>query len=269
LRKDLTPAATSSKPYSREQIVSAWSIQAVLITKHITVIKRPCGCKIERVNVTAKIVHAGSQPSFILYRREIYRLITSPKPDFEQLCIVLPCLMSFRTMEVATWRAEYIHHLSGDCSVMDAKKKRLMPVPLNSFVANLAESVLDGRSEGYVLRSRSCGGRGRGLDKPLSDVAIWKVWKYHAARLNLFPSPDEYSPIVGRRFFAAEWFYALGLSLATLSKIMRHNDIPTTSRYVLHLIFYEDLKRDYDSFQFKVMEEMTKQNMENLPYVKE
>lgn len=267
MRKDLTASNSSSRPYSYEQIVSAWSIQAVLITKHITVIKRPDGCKIERVRVQAKITRAGGESSFVLYRREIYRLISSPKSDFDQLCITLPCLMSFRTMETATWRAEYIHFNVGDCSVMDAKKKRLMPVPLNTLVARLVESVLNGRSEGYVLRSRSSGGRGRGLNKPLSDVAIWKVWKYHASRLNLFPSPDEYSPIVGRRFFAAEWFYALGLSLATLSKIMRHNDIPTTSRYVLHLIFYEDLKRDYDSFQFKVMDEMTKQNMENLRYV--
>jgi len=124
------------------------------------------------------------------------------------------------------------------------------------LVAKHAEEALDARSEGYVICNESTAWRGR--DLPLTTTAIWYVWRKYGQLLGLYPSPSEYSPIVGRRFFAAEWFYGQGLSLASLSKIMRHNNIETTARYVSQLIFYEDLKRDYDRFQLRLMEDLMK-----------
>jgi integrase len=267
-RFDFVPQILSPEYMIIRQEVSV-SVQAIIVRGEITPkasSEAVRGGVIVARNTTVQGYCREGGRSFTLFRHEFYRLLSSAADPFVQLAVELPCLMGFRCREVATWRAEYIQFNLGYCLVLDAKKKQLFPLPLNAVVAKHAEAVLSGRTEGYVLKSRSTGGRGRHLDKPLSDVAVWKVWRNQAERLNLFPSPTEYSPVVGRRFFAAEWFYGQGLSLATLSRLMRHNDIPTTSRYVEQLIFAEDLKRDYSKFELKVMEEMTKQ-MENMQYV--
>jgi len=175
------------------------------------------------------------------------RLITFPKPAHAQLCLLLPTTMGFRANEVCTWRAEYIDFNKGDTFVMDAKKKKLFQIPLNIQVAALTEKLLKGRREGYVLKSRS----NRNPGDPLSPFAIWHTWRKWAVKARL-PNPEEFSPAVGRRFFAAEWYHRQRLSLMTLSMIMRHSEPRITLGYVQKLIFYEDLKQDYKQFQFNV-----------------
>ena len=186
---------------------------------------------------------------FIIYRDEMLKLLTFPKPTHDQLCLLLPTVMGFRANEVCTWRAEYIDFDHGDTLVMDAKKKRLFQIPLNIQVAALTEKLLKDRREGYVLRSRS----NRNLGKLLSPFAIWHVWRKWSMRARLF-NWEEFSPAVGRRFFAAEWYHRQRLSLMTLSMIMRHSEPRVTLGYVEKLIFYEDLKQDYRKFQFNVLE---------------
>ena len=183
-------------------------------------------------------------------------LLRCPKPAFDQLAIELPCLMGFRAEEVGTWRAEYIDFQHGDTRVLDAKKHQVYTVPLNTQAARHAEEVLDARSNGCVLRRR----RHTSLDpeKPLTRVAVWFIWAKWTARAGL-PNALEISPIVGRRFFAAEWYYGQGLSLVTLQRILRHVHFETTVRYVQGLVFHEDVKRDYDRFQLRLMQETAPQ----------
>lgn len=183
-------------------------------------------------------------------------MLAWPKPTFEQLVIELPCLMGFRASEVCTWRAEYIDFKHGNTLVLDAKKKRLFIVPLNVQVAAHAEQLLNGRGEGYVLRNRSRAWRGR--VEPLNPASIWRIWKKWAFKLNLYPTPEDYSPVVGRRWFAAYWYHYLKLSLITLQMIMRHTDWKTTLEYVEHLVFYEDLVKDYKQFQFSFIQKDVK-----------
>ena len=134
---------------------------------------------------------------------------------------------------------------------MDAKKKKkLFKIPLNFQVASLAEKVLKGRTEGYVLRSRS----NRNKDGLVTPIAIWYVWRKWATEARLF-NWKEFSPLVGRRFFAAEWYHRQRLDLIGLSMIMRHSEPRITLGYVEKLFFYEDLKRQYKQFQFNFLQE--------------
>jgi len=232
--------------YLRKLRVSAWSVRWVLSVRVDKEAKRV------RVKTTAfATTMTGQGLTYVVYRRQMLELLRISKPAFDQLAIELPCLMGFRSEEVATWRAEYIDYAHGDTLVLDAKKHRLYSVPLNTQVAKHAMELLGNREEGYVLQSRS--NRQQDPEKPLTTIAIWYIWnKYVNAVCK--DSTIEISPVVGRRFFAAEWHYSQGLSLVTLSRILRHSDPVVTMRYVQSLVFHEDVKRDYDRFQLGLMQ---------------
>jgi len=226
--------------------VLAWSVRWVLSVRRDGSVKR---LRVERT-VLANTTRMGKE-SYVIYRRLMLELLRRQKPVFDQLAIELPCLMGFRPEEVGTWRAEYIDFVNGDTQVLDAKKHRLFAVPLNTQVAKHAEEVLGPRSNGLVLQSRS--NRQQDPEKPLSTVAVWYIWQKWTQHVGA-AAPISVSPVVGRRFFAAEWYYSQGLSLVTLQRILRHSHFETTVRYVQSLVFHEDVKRDYDRFQLGLMQ---------------
>jgi len=237
----------SDREYMRELRLSAWSVRWVL---SVRVSAKPKRLRVE-ASVLATIT-PREKGSYVVYRRQMLELLRWPKPTFDQLAIELPCLMGFRAKEVTTWRAEWIDWQNGDTQVLDAKKHRLYTVPLNTSTSKYAEQVLNGRSEGYVLQSRS--NRQTDPDRPISPIAVWYIWNKWIQRV-IGSGPGHISPVVGRRFFAAEWYYGQGLSLVTLSRILRHSDPTVTMRYVQSLVFHEDVKRDYDRFQLGLMQE--------------
>lgn len=237
----------------RDLSVMAWTVRWVL---SVRVPKTPKGSTTVSLDFLMQVNARKYPRSFVIYRREIYRLLNAPKNPFDQLIFELPCLMGFRASEVATWRIEYIDFQNGETLVLDSKKKVLLPVPLNTHVANLVMQVAEGRSEGYVLKNRSVAWRDK---KPgISGNTVWRIWRKYAFALDLYPRPEDYTPLQGRRFFAAEWFYGQELSVVTLCPIMRHSDPKQTLDYVRHIIFAEDVKRDYDKFQFRVMQDQLK-----------
>jgi len=234
--------------HQRLHRVLAWSVRWVLSVRVSATVKK---ANVDEALLTTAVHTKG--PTFVLYQRQMIRLLAYPKPAFDQLQIELPCLMGFRVEEVSTWRAEYMNPLEGTTRVLDAKKHELFTVPLNTLVARHAEEVLNGRSTGLVLQRR----RHTSLDpnKPISRIAVWFTWAKWTVKAGL-PNASEISPLVGRRFFAAEWAYGQGLSLVTLQRILRHACYETTIRYVRSLVFFEDVKRDYDRFQLKLMQEV-------------
>ena len=237
----------------RDRPLLAWSVRWVL--------SFPAG-KTTKRRETSYILSVKTlvtqRKNFVLYRRQMLALLRFPKPVFDQLAIELPCLMGFRSSEVASWRAEYIDFAMGDTLVLDAKKKLLFTVPLNMYVARHAEELLNGRPGGLVLRSRS--NAQQDPDRPLRTESIWHIW-HKWTRLAGLPNAGDISPITGRRFFAAEWYYSQRLSLVTLQRILRHSHFETTMRYVHGLVFYEDVKRDYDRFQLGLMQEVAVHNV--------
>lgn len=237
----------------RDLPVLAWSVRWILGYKPTKTMKRDETSCI--LSVTTTLTHGKT---FVLYRRQMLALLRFPKPVFDQLAIELPCLMGFRSSEVATWKAEYIDYQTMNTFVLDSKKKRLFTVPLNLYVAKHAEEALNGRAKGYVLRHRTKAKQF--ANQPLTPTAIWYIWDKWTKLLGLWNAKD-ISPNTGRRFFAAEWYYKQELSLVTLQMILRHSHFETTMRYVRGLVFYEDMKRDYDRFQFRIMEEMQKQKV--------
>lgn len=238
----------------RDLAIVAWTVRWVLSVRLPQNFKKSPTLK-TKLSVKTKI-QTSSAKTFIVYRSQMLHLLSVPKPPFDQLAIELPCLMGFRASEVATWKAGYIDYPNMNTEVLDSKKKKLFTIPLNLYVAEHAEIVLEGRLEGNVLRSRST----RNLGQQLTPTTIWYIWDKWTKEAGL-PNAKDISPTTGRRFFAAEWYYHQKLSLVTLQMILRHSHFETTVRYVQGLVFYEDLKRDYDRFQFKMMDELQKQKV--------
>jgi len=183
----------------------------------------------------------------IVCRRQIVQLLQWPKSDFEHLAIKLPCLMAFRPEEVCTWRAEYIDWENGETQVLDAKKHKLFTVPLNGQIARHARLVLAGRTDGYVLQGRTR--HSPAEDKPLTPTAIWFIW-HKQVQLAVGAVPAPISPVVGRRFFAYEFYHRQPENLVELQVIMRHSDPGITLIYVRGLVCWDNVKDAYDRFQF-------------------
>lgn len=237
-----------------ERRVLAWTVSWVLSVGKQKSSKTNAKLKTSFLMTTK--ISTDSGKTFVLYRTQmLIRLLAFPKPAFDQLAIELPCLMGFRASEVASWMAEYIDFQNMDTSVYDTKKKCLFTVPLNLYVAEHAEEILNGRAEGHVLRSRS----NRNLGEQLTPFAIWHIWNKYTTRL---PNGKDISPVTGRRFFAAEWYYKQGLSLVTLQMILRHTHFETTMRYVRSLVFYEDMKANYDKFQGSMAKSLEKMQLQ-------
>lgn len=186
--------------------------------------------------------------SFLIYRQQMLRLLAYPKPAFAQLVIGLPMLMGFRSQEITSWRAEWLDLQYMNTFVLDCKRKELFTVPLNLYMAQCAEEVLNGRDKGLVLGSRS----NRNRSKQISPTAIWYIWKKWV-RLARLPNAKDIHPLTGRQYFACEWVYGQELPIVTLQMIMRHTHYETTASYVKKLLFFEDLKRDFNRFQTNLM----------------
>lgn len=130
-----------SPSLQREYPAIAWTVRWVLS------VRRRAKDKSARVESRCEVtVDMSTGKTFVLYRRQMLKLLRTPKPTFDQLAIELPCLMGFRAGEVGTWRAEYIDYALEDTLVLDAKKHRLYQVPLNTIVARHTETILNGRS---------------------------------------------------------------------------------------------------------------------------
>lgn len=251
IREDEGLLSLSALHAKCNQPVLRWTVRAIIEYR------RTKGSK-SRTNLTLEVAmrfKGRAYPrSFIIYRAEIKRLLNASKSAFEQLILELPCLMGFRNSEVANWRIEHIRWVEGQTLVLDAKKHVLMPIPLNLHVAKLAMEVIGDRTSGVVLKSRSKAYQNSEL--PLSHVSIWRVWRKWAFKLDLYPRPEDYTPVMGRRYFACKWFHELHLSLVTLSHLMRHSDPKQTLDYVNHLIFADDVEQDYREFERRANQDL-------------
>jgi len=242
-----------------------WAIDGVLYTRTITILSQ----KQEKTSVQLKTqpsrfgVEGGNGRSWVIYVHEVIKILRFPKESvLDQLFFELPCLMAFRSKEVTTWRAEWINFEQEETLVLDAKKKKLFTVSLSRTVAKHAEEVLDGRSEGLVIQSTSSAWRW-GKDKPLSNVAVWYKWHKYTSQMDLWPSPKDYSPIIGRPFAALMYMKAHGRdysAIPLLQRFLRHDRPETTWDYVARLYEPQDVKDGYDRFQ-----NFVEKRMENFP----
>ena len=183
----------------------------------------------------------------ILRREDLLKLFREPKILRDELIMELGKGMGLRSGEIRTVRCERVNLDSGLLYVRDSKNYHVYPLPMSLRIAELIEKYMDKREEGWLLRPlKTVNVKRVALGQPLSRQALADVVKHYARKAGI-PNWREYQPRMLRYWFAAEWVRRRR-NIEVLRRILRHKSLTYTQIYVSKLIFWEDVKREYDSF---------------------
>jgi hypothetical protein len=224
--------------------VLAWSVQAVLITKTIRIIKPGKPQK----HFASGLFHSSeSEGKIIVYRGYFLRLLSIAKPLRDQLIIELPTLQGFRTGEIGTVEMKHIDFEHGDIQVLDSKKYRLSTLPLDATIADHLDKYIHVRGivSGPLFkpekrtRPRKPNSKTKGVGLSLSYIQrVWRKW------CDICGIPYM-SPRYGRAYFAANWVFVEHKNIYHLMAMLRHNDILATQKYLAKIVDYDDLKTEF------------------------
>ena len=164
----------------------------------------------------------------------------------DYLMIRLPMKIGLRATEVCTLQIQDIQFDTRSFQVLDSKKKRFYPLPLDILTLQLIRDLVKLRKNGYVFQregKKSWHKKHRG--QPLARATVWdRVHKIGRAA-----GVHEFHPRLLRHYFAADWAYVQKKSIEGLRRILRHKNLFITHRYLARLVFFEDLQQEYEETQ--------------------
>jgi len=187
--------------------------------------------------------YSGPAETIIIRRGDIIRVHDYARVNCEPrdyLLIRLPMKIGLRTGEICTLRIENIDFQSRTFQVLDSKRKKLYPLPLDPVTLELIRLLIGKRLDGYVFRQRQSWTE-KCASKPLQPATVW-------IRVNTIAKEagvDNFNPRLLRHFFATEW-HRSGRSLEVLRRILRHKSLAYTQFYLARLVFFEDIQQTYD-----------------------
>jgi len=161
----------------------------------------------------------------------------------DYLFIRLPKKIGLRTHEIATLSIEDINFEDRSFQVLDSKKHRFYPLPLDPVTLQLIQDLVGDRTEGLVFRHKTY--KRKNQDKPLTNVTIWKLIKTIGEEAGV----KGFHPRLLRHYFAAEWVYIQKKSMESLRRILRHKNLQVTHSYLSCLVFFEDVKAEYEEIR--------------------
>jgi len=226
--------------------VLAWSVQAIIVTKTIRIIKP----RENQKHSASGLFHSDSdsEGKIVVYRGYFVRLLSQPKPLRDQLLIELPTLQAFRTGEIGTVDTAHIDVEHGDIQILDSKKHRLFTLPLDATVADHLDKYIHSRNivSGPIFkpekrtRPRKPNSKTKGVGLSLSYIQrVWRKW------CDICSIPYM-SPRYGRAYFACVWHYVEHKSMFGLMTILRHDDILATQKYLSKIIDYAAVKAEFN-----------------------
>jgi len=164
----------------------------------------------------------------------------------DYLLIRLPMKIGLRTGEICSLRVENINFQDKTFYVLDSKRKRVYPLPLDALTLQLIQDLVGDRSTGYVF-TRTVYSRSWShvkAENPLHVTTVLVTVKRIAEKAGV----QSFTPRLLRHFFAAEW-HRQGGSLELLRRILRHKSLAYTQFYLSRLVYFEDLKGEYERLQ--------------------
>jgi integrase len=181
-----------------------------------------------------------------------YALGHAPLRDF---CLVrVPMKCGLRPGEIKELRWDQVDFEKLTLNIVDSKKYRSSPVPMDLATADYLKQLLDeGENRfGWVIERDVQGRCWVNSPKSLTyeDLDyIVKKWA-KAAGCETWNKITLYAL---RHFFAASWAYpgdgkAPG-NIHALSRILRHKNLLHTQVYLSRLVFYEDIQDEYNRIQ--------------------
>ncbi len=205
-----------------------------------------------KVTVTFTMRNGGqatfeTQPAIVIRRVDVERVHDYARDNCElrdYLFIRLPMKIGLRTGEITTLRIEYIDFNDRSFQVLDSKKKKLYPLPLDVLTLQLIRDLVAPRHEGYVFRHKKAW-KNRCGDRPLTIEAVSIRVNQIASELGV----AGFTPRLLRHYFAAHWVLVEHKNVELLRQILRHKNLEVTTRYIARLSFFEDLQREYQQTQ--------------------
>ncbi|MEM3617283.1 MAG: site-specific integrase [Candidatus Bathyarchaeia archaeon] len=258
-KKTVATQILNSKPESRIKIFK-WQLKAAVHFNRT--LSRGPGNRYTavfkwkiRAKIKAALTNGGSHPhlssadAIVIRRVDVLKVHDYARRNCclrDYLLIRLPMKIGLRTGEICSLRVENIDFNNRSFHVLDSKRKRLYPLPLDPITLDLIKELVEGKTEGYVFTrtvySRSWSHKKAG--KPLHVSTVEARVKKIAYKAGV----KGFTPRVLRHYFAAEWHRA-GKSLELLRRILRHKSLAYTQFYLSRLVFFEDLQREYESLQ--------------------
>lgn len=165
------------------------------------------------------------------------------------LLVRLPMKIGLRTTEIRTLNIEDIDFQSRSFQVLDSKKKRMFPLPLDVLTLQFIKDLIGARVEGNVFTREDSWKIAR-QNKPLSRTAVW----YVVHGIGVKAGVEGFSPRTCRHYFACKWLEEMRKpsskkTIVGLQRILRHNNIATTTFYTAQLTFEEDIADEYHDIQ--------------------
>jgi len=188
-------------------------------------------------------LYSGPAETIIIKRGDIVRVHDYARVNClprDYLLIRLPMKIGLRTGEICTLRIENIDFSSRTFNVLDSKRKKLFPLPLDPVTLELIQLLIGKRLEGYVFRQRKTWIL-KAADRPLEPNTVWIRVKTIAKQAGV----EGFTPRLLRHYFAAEW-HQTRRSLEVLRRILRHKSLAYTQFYLARLVFFEDVQQTYD-----------------------
>jgi integrase len=195
--------------------------------------------------VKAKIQRLQEDKTLVIKRSDVERIHDWARKNCNPrdfLLIRLPMKIGLRTSEIRMLRIEDINFRDRSFQVLDSKKYTFFPLPLDMLTLQLIQDLVGTRTKGYVFTHQGSWTYVK-AEEPLSRVQIWTVIHEIAEKAGV----KGFNPRILRHYFAAHWYYVDEKSLLGLQRLMRHSSLEITSIYLARLIFWEDLKAEYDS----------------------
>jgi len=227
-----------NRPLSRDQTV-----------KCIAVFKWQAKAKIKFYMKNRGQKYTWQADAIIIRRADILKVHDYARQNCclrDYLLIRLPMKIGLRTGEICSLKIENINFQDKTFHVLDSKRKRLYPLPLDALTLQLIQDLIGPRQEGYVFTrevySRSWSHKK--AEKPLHVTTVLVTVKRIALKVGV----EGFTPRLLRHYFAAEW-HKQGGSLELLRRILRHKSLAYTQFYLSRLVYFEDLKGEYEKLQ--------------------
>lgn len=190
--------------------------------------------------------HYDSGQTIVIRRVDVERVETYARDHCDlrdHLLIRLPKRIGLRTHEIATLSIEDINFEDRSFQVLDSKKHRFYPLPLDPLTLQLIKDLVGPRTDGFVFRHKTY--KRKNQDKPLTNVAVWKTIKSIGEHAGV----EGFHPRILRHAFAANWIYVQKKSMESLRRILRHKNLRVTHSYLSRLVFFEDVQKEYDEIR--------------------
>lgn len=179
-----------------------------------------------------------------------YALNHAPLRDF---CIIrVPMKIGIRPGEVRCLRWEQVDFSGLTLNVIDSKKHKVYPVPMDPVTADYLEQLKQKFKSNWVFPHDPESHAWKNWTTCLSYDAFDKIIK-RWARLAGCQNWQRMTLYLLRHFFAANWAYPTDGkrpgNLHALSQILRHKSLTHTQVYLSRLVFYEDIQAEYNYLQ--------------------